>query len=200
MKEGVGCGQHGEDRILKYVFQNQDEGIVVDIGAADGFMNSNSAVLLRRPGWKGILVEPESIQFKKLHSMYEDRPGVVTFNCAIGLHEGEKEMHTCLQVSTFLDDIKKSAEDMHDVIFSTEHIHMQSLTTLLDKCKIIEEIDFLTIDVEGMNYEVWRSLNKEKYAPKLVCIEGKGYAMLGYREFCILGGNTFYLREDLYTI
>ena len=33
--------------------------------------------------------------------------------------------------------------------------------------------------------------------PKLICIEGKRYSMEGYKKLCSLGGNIFYLREDL---
>jgi len=37
------------------------------------------------------------------------------------------------------------------------------------------EIDFLTIDVEDYEYKILRSLNYDKYAPKLLLIEDLGF-------------------------
>ena len=34
-----------------------------------------------------------------------------------------------------------------------------------------KQIDFLSIDAEGADYEVLRSLDLKKYKPKLICIE-----------------------------
>jgi hypothetical protein len=70
------------------------------------------------------------------------------------------------------------------------------LNRILKELNVEKEIDFLSIDVEGMNYEAWQSLHPFPL-PKFVCMEGRGYRMNGYKEFCRLGGNTFYLREDL---
>jgi FkbM family methyltransferase len=197
IKEGEGCGQHGEDRLLSLVFRDQKSGLLIDVGAADGYWNSNSRILLQRPGWSGILIEPEPEQFAKLNEMYTGRPGISCINCGIGLEEGRKTFYCGGQVSTFKDEIKHSAEVNHDIKYKEIEVWISTLTSVLDDVGIDVAIDFLSIDVEGMNYEVWRSLDKQKYSPKLVCIEGNKYIMEGYKELCRLGGNTFYLREDI---
>jgi len=195
MIEGVGCGQHGEDRILKLVFKGQDSGVVVDVGAADGYSNSNSAGLLQR-GWSGILVEPELDQYRQLTTRYKGQERVTCVHCAVGLSEGMKTLWAGGQVSTFDPGVKQAAEDVHHTAYTKQQVEMRTLTRVLVQVDAPSNIDFLSIDVEGMNYEAWRSLDKARFSPKLVCIEGKGYAMDGYSELCRLGGNTFYLRED----
>lgn len=115
MKDGVGSGQYGEDRILGLFFRDQAAGLLVDVGAADGYMNSNSIGLLKRPGWKGILIEPESSQFKKLHNRYKNRPGVICVRCGIGFEKGEHTLYRGGSVSTFKEDAKKSAEKMYGI-------------------------------------------------------------------------------------
>jgi FkbM family methyltransferase len=197
VKEGEGCGQHGEDRILRLVFRNQACGFLVDVGAADGYWNSNSCILLQRPGWRGVLIEPEPEQFKALAAMYEGRDGVICVECAIGPREGVQTLHCGGQVSTFKEANKESAEVNHGIKYTTAEVRVRNLTKLLDELGIQGEIDFMSIDVEGMNFEVWKTLDKNRYSPKLVCIEGKKYRMYGYKQLCVLGGNTFYLREDL---
>jgi len=196
IREGNGCGQYGEDRILGLVFQNQETGLLIDVGAADGYTNSNSIGLLKRPGWKGILIEPEFEQFDKLQDRYKNRSGVICVNCGIGMKEGERTLYCCGQASTFKEGAKQATEIRHNIQYTTQQQGMVKLTTLLDKLKVTDSIDFLSIDVEGMNYEVWKTLDKEKFSPKLICIEGKGYRMNGYRELCQMRGNTFYLKED----
>lgn len=202
MKEdGKGCGQYGEDRILGLVFRDQEEGLVVDVGAADGYWNSNSIGLLHRPGWQGVLIEPEPSQFKQLQSMYPNRLGVICVNCAIGMEEGIKTLYCGGQVSTFKDGVMESAIANHDVKYTLAQVPVRRLTPLLleleEQMDIKRDIDFLSIDAEGMDYEVWRTLDTNVFSPKLVCIEGKKYIMPGYKELCRTAGNTFYLREDL---
>lgn len=197
MKEGEGSGQHGEDRILALFFKDQESGLMVDVGAADGYWNSNSIGLLKRPKWKGILIEPEPTQFAELSQRYKYRTGVVCINCAAGINAGTQTFYCAGQVSTFKDEVKKSSEINHGIKYSEIKVEIKTLTQILDKASAHRKIDFLSIDVEGMNYEVWRSLDKSFYSPKLVCIEGKGYNMEGYKELCRVGCNTFYLREDL---
>jgi len=73
---------------------------------------------------------------------------------------------------------------------------MAPLSEILTTVAHSSQIDFLSIDAEGMDYEVWKSL-KGRWMPKLICIEGKGYKMTGYVELCRMTGNTFYMREDV---
>jgi len=198
MKEGEGSGQYGEDRILKLFFRDKKWGFLVDVGAADGFWNSNSIGLLKRPGWQGILIEPETSQFQELQKRYEGREGITCVQCAIGLEEGESTLHCSKQVSTLKEDLREAAIAQHGVGFHTEQVQVRTLTNVLEEYKLGNRypIDFMSIDAEGMNYEVWQSLDTKKFSPKLVCIEGKGYAMHGYKQLCQMTGNTFYVRED----
>ena len=196
MKEGDGGGQHGEDRILQMFFRNQPFGFLVDVGAADGWDNSNSFQLLQRPGWNGVLIEPEPSQFQKLKRRYHNRSGVQCVPVAIGKTTGHQTLWCGGQVSTFKEGVKKNAEENFGVEYSEVQVQMLPLTRLLRDLHVTRQIDFLSIDVEGMNYEVWETLDTSLHPVRLVCIEGKKYSMPGYKELCVVGCNTFYLRED----
>ena len=51
-------------------------------------------------------------------------------------------------------------------------IESDTLTSIIDKTKYFnKKIDFLSIDAEGKDFEVLRSLNFKKYDPKYICIE-----------------------------
>ena len=53
-----------------------------------------------------------------------------------------------------------------------EKVSSKPLTKILDKTIYKDkQIDFLSIDAEGADYEVLKSLDFKKYKPKLICIE-----------------------------
>ena len=46
------------------------------------------------------------------------------------------------------------------------------MTNIIDETKYKnKKIDFLSIDTEGKDFEVLKSLNLKRYAPKYICIE-----------------------------
>lgn len=59
------------------------------------------------------------------------------------------------------------------VIFDQLEISKTNLSGILDKFKVPRNLDFLSIDIDSYEYEVWENLDK-KYKPKLVCIEVNG--------------------------
>lgn len=195
---GIGGSQHDEDSLLQKIFRNQPNGFVVDVGAADGMDNSNTWLLLQRPGWGGILIEPELSQFRELDKLYKDRDGVTCVNNAVGKYEGEREMWCGLQVSTFIPSVKQNAEKNYGVNYSSAKVQMAPLTViLLRSLKPGHVIDFMSIDAEGMDREIWETLRLDLFLPKLFCMEGTKHSPVpGYREYCQVGCNTFYMRED----
>lgn len=196
---GIGGSQHGEDSLLQKVFWNRPNGFVVDVGAADGMDNSNTWMLLQRPGWNGILIEPEPSQFRELDRLYKDRDGVTCVNSAVGKYKGEREMWCGLQVSTFILGVKQIAEENHGVKYSSAKVQMAPLTViLLRHLEPRHIIDFMSIDAEGMDREIWGTLDQDLFSPKLFCMEGTKHSPIpGYREYCQVGCNTFYMRKDL---
>lgn len=190
-------GQYGEDRILKLFFRSQAKGFLVDVGAADGKDNSNSYMLLCRLGWRGILIEPESSQFAELSELYVGETRVQLVNCACGKEEGARTLYSGRQVSTCVPEFKAQCEARHKIEYQEEQVQVKTLQHVLEEKGVPREIDFMSIDCEGMNFEVWESLDQSIFCPKLVCIEGKGFRMGPYVQLCRMTGNTFYLREDL---
>lgn len=190
-------GQYGEDRILKLFFRNQPTGFLVDVGAANGFDNSNSYMLLKKaPGWVGLLIEPEPSQFAELQKLYQDNQKAILLNCGVGTG-GKGILYCGGQVSTFKPDVRDRCVEVYGIDYKEVEVPMRSLTAILADMNAPKEIDFMSIDCEGMDYDVWQTLDTKMFSPRLVCIEGSGYAMHGYVEFCRTVGNTFYLREDI---
>jgi len=199
-------GQYGEDLILATIFKDKTKGFLVDVGAADGLHNSNSFSLLLRHGWGGVLVEPESSQYRELLERYNERTNVVCVQCAIGPNETDEAKLFCgvpsqnsdhRQSTTLVPAFREAMKKAHKISFKEQSVHVRTLTRLLRDVSCPADFDFLSIDAEGMNYKVWQTLDTSEFSPRVVCIEGKGYRMDGYREFCLTRGNTIYMREDI---
>lgn len=195
-------GQYGEDRILESFFEGKDEGFVVEIGAADGEDNSNSWHLLKRPGWQGLLVEPEPSQYATLKARYQDRDGVDTVNCACGPETGMGTFYIGgeghKQGSTMSLEWKQRLEKDYGATYpGTAKVDVVTLADLFMVNGVPSVLDFLSIDCEGLDYPVLQSINWKTWKPKLICMEGGGFALPeNYKEYCLTRGNTFYVRVD----
>ena len=62
--------QHGEEHIINMFFQEKRAGMCVDIGAADGVINSNSRFLIEMLGWSAVLIEPHPSFYSQLEKLY----------------------------------------------------------------------------------------------------------------------------------
>lgn len=72
----------------------------------------------------------------------------------------------------------------------TKKIKTSTLQNVLDQnLEVNQEIDFLTIDVEGLDYDVLKSLNLKRYRPRVILIEiiGSSLAEIANNEiYCHL--------------
>jgi FkbM family methyltransferase len=60
----------------------------------------------------------------------------------------------------------------------------RTLTMVLDEVRPAQEIDLLSLDVEGMEAEVLRGLDLTRYAPRSICVEMREGSEVGE----VLGG------------
>ncbi|MCH7535874.1 MAG: hypothetical protein IH948_09075 [Bacteroidetes bacterium] len=66
--------QLGQDRFLdEEIFKRKRDGFYVDVGAVDGLHFNNTLFFERERHWKGMCIEPNPIEFRKLRNE-EDAP------------------------------------------------------------------------------------------------------------------------------
>lgn len=163
--------QEGEDIILSRIFGKQKTGFYVDVGAHHPMRFSNTYFFYKK-GWNGINIDamPNSMNpFNKI------RPRDINI---------EKPVSDRKQVLTYyafnepaLNGFSKKLSEERNgkgnyFIKFTKDIETLTLEEILDKnLPQYKEIDFLSIDVEGLDFMVLKSNNFEKYKPKLVLIE-----------------------------
>lgn len=166
--------QEGEDLILKRIFENKtDPGFYVDVGAHHPMRYSNT-YLFYKQGWSGVNIDaaPGSMEvFRKY------RPNDINVEAAISDEEtdltyymfNDGALNTLSKEQVNL--VKKSSGDK---FYITKEVPVK--TKRLGQ--ILEEnipegkaIDFMNVDVEGLDLQVLKSNNWEKYRPKYILVE-----------------------------
>jgi FkbM family methyltransferase len=169
--------QYNQDKFLnEVVFSNIKNGFFIDIGAYDGISFSNSFFFERESDWVGICVEPNPIVFNKLVSNRKS----INLNVCIG-SENKKVKFTQIEgYSEMLSGITDKYDEKHierinnDILIKggkkTEiEVNMISLGDI-DELKN-KEIDFISIDTEGNEFDIVSSINFELLDIKSLVIE-----------------------------
>jgi FkbM family methyltransferase len=162
--------------IEKYLSQ---DGFFIEVGANNGFSESNTYYLERFRNWKGILIEPIPHLYQEC---VKERPSSQVFNCALvspDYPEPEIEMmygHLMSLVKGAFDDDEIEAERVaiagRKLGFTPYKIKVpaRTLTSILDEANI-PKIDFFSLDVEGFELNALQGLDFDKYRPEFMLVE-----------------------------
>lgn len=163
--------QEGEDMILNRIFEFKDNGFYVDVGAHHPMRFSNTYFFYRK-GWRGINIDamPGSMKKFKLY-----RKGDINLEIAISNQNKELTyyMFNDPALNGFDEGLTKNRErESAYHVISEKKIQTLALSKILDQhLPTNQEIDFLSIDVEGLDLEVLQSNDWKKYKPKIVLVE-----------------------------
>ncbi|MFO7962487.1 MAG: FkbM family methyltransferase [Desulfobacterales bacterium] len=163
--------QEGEDRILRRIFEKQRNGFYVDVGAHHPFRFSNTAIFYNR-GWHGINIDPlpNTINLFNRH-----RPRDI--NLEVGVADKADELTYFMFEEPALNTCNKAVAEERKIngisnMIGSITVPILPLSNILDRyLEINRMIDFMTIDAEGMDFEVLKSNNWEKYTPRIVVME-----------------------------
>lgn len=166
--------QEGEDRILESLLEELPKdyrGFYVDIGAHHPWRFSNTFLFYQK-GWKGINVDATPGSMQPFHRY---RRKDVNLEFGIGPKAGQITFY-CFNdpaLNTFDEGIAASRDGKHNYrLLHKSPVDVLTLEMLLDKyLPAGQNIDFLSIDVEGLDLMVLESNNWMKYKPLYVLVE-----------------------------
>lgn len=170
--------QEGEDMILRRLFEKEQTGFYVDVGAHHPMRFSNTYYFYKK-GWKGINIDamPSSMKlFEKLRKR--------DINLEIPISNQKQILTYYAFNEPALNGFSKELSERRDgqdnyFIQFTKDLETLTLEEILDKnLPKDEQIDFLSIDVEGLDFMVLQSNNFDKYLPKVILIEILGSSIL----------------------
>ena len=163
--------QEGEDMILQRIFSGQEHGFYVDVGAHHPRRFSNTYSFYCR-GWRGINIEPNP---EAISVFEEDREDDI--NLSLGIAEHAESLTYFFfdepALNTFDSElVKQRLATTSYKLLKTTDIRVERLEHVLGRhLPFGMEIDFLSIDVEGLDFGVLKSNNWKLFRPKYVLAE-----------------------------
>ena len=154
--------QNGQDLFALLANDFKKGGVFIEFGAYDGVIFSNTHLLEREFGWSGILIDPIPAHYE---SMQLNR------DCKL-IHGAVTSGH---QDSVLIEELP--ASDLSKFvktrkIFKKIHkVKAFTLQEIIDENLALSEINFLSIDIEGNDIDILKSLDLSRYKIKAVCIE-----------------------------
>ncbi len=163
--------QEGEDLILQRIFEGKNDGFFVDVGAHHPKRFSNTYLFYKR-GWQGINIDPMP---KVMDLFNKIRPKDINLEVGISDKEENLTYHIFNEpaLNTFSEAEAKKKDGLSNYkVVEKKKIKVLRLEDILDKyLPKNQEIDFFSIDVEGLDMQVLKSNNWDKYRPKVVLAE-----------------------------
>jgi len=162
--------QFNQDEYLETnIFKGYKNGFYVDVGAHDGISINNTLYFEKNNNWSGINIEPIKIVFDKL---LNNRPHNINLNCAVCNTDGETDFLCNTGYTEMISGIKDNFDIRHlqrleyeNTIHgsTTESIKVttKKLETIFDEYNV-SHVNYLSIDVEGAEFEVIKSINFDK--------------------------------------
>ena len=162
--------QWGEDQFINQFFKDKTDGIYLDIGCFHPVMYSNTCLLYRK-GWRGINIDinPTSIDLFNIL-----RPKDTNLCTTINETKETFEIYyddPFSPVNTLDKQFYENLENKNNKNTKKLFVESKSMQEILNISKIDKSIDFINLDVEGMDYKILKNINLNQLKPKLVSIE-----------------------------
>ena len=161
----LSCSQLHQDIFALTCLNFKRNGFFVEFGACDGQYLSNTYLLERIFGWNGVLAEPT----RRWHT-----------DLVINRQKSFIDRRCVWRVSGALLEFNEGEDPALSGLFSREsqlasvcsfQVETVSLADLLRQSNAPQEIDFLSIDTEGSEWDIIRDFNFNSFDIRVVCIE-----------------------------
>lgn len=169
--------QLGEDvivwHLLAHYFPLTTLGFYVDVGAFHPRRYSNTR-FLKLKGWRGINIDANSESISMFNA---ERPDDINVCTGIGIDDRQLTYYkfgngwnAANTISKEFASTIEAASGEH--VASEEKINVRTLNSVLEEyLPKNSSIDFMDIDVEGMDRVVSESLNLSEFRPKILSVE-----------------------------
>lgn len=204
--------QEGEDLVLARLLGPRSSGFYVDVGAHHPIRFSNT-YLFYRAGWRGINCDAWPGSMKVFDQL---RPRDINLETAVMRSPRPLNFYEFSEpaLNTFSEELatRRVAEEGR-MIIRTHTIRGRTLDDILSEHvppTMEHDIDFLSVDVEGLDSEVLESSDWRRFRPKVVVAEVLGATLaevatsdvgnilreVGYVPFAKTLNSSFFLEND----
>ncbi|MBS1668862.1 MAG: FkbM family methyltransferase [Bacteroidetes bacterium] len=209
--------QAGEDQVVSYLFHTLGipKPTFLEIGSNHPYSGNNTYFFYNR-GSRGVCIEPDPDLYELLR---KKRPQDIILNVGIGL---QKQQQADLYIfpypysgwNTFSFEEASFREKESGIkIFKKTTVQLIDINSVFEKY-FTTPPNFLSIDIEGLDYEILQSIDFAKYKPDVICAETISFSTKneevktdeiavfleskGYFVYADTHINTIFCRTDIY--
>jgi hypothetical protein len=203
--------QYGQDRFALTVLGEKRGGFFLDSGASDGVTVSNTLLLERDYGWRGICIEPNNGFFAQL----ERNRQCLCLNCCLYDSDTVVDFIEAHTLGGVLGDYDPSLLQAVNDMFRTPdggqlpivERYARSVRSILSTSGAPQVIDYWSLDTEGSELKILKAFPFDQYSFKVLTVEHnwlpvrneikdflEGY---GYKRVAELGCDDGYVHPAL---
>lgn len=183
--------EHGEDGIIGRIFEliGAQSRTCVELGALNGVHGSNVWQLLKKEGWKGVLIEADRTYFEKLQVEFADVPGAECVNAFVSF-EG-----SCSLDSIFTKTALPKTFDLFSLDIDGNEYHLwDSLREYRPRVMVVEFNPTIPNDVvfvQPRDMSIYQGSSLRSFVE---LGRQKGYELVAANEV-----NAFFVLKELYS-
>jgi FkbM family methyltransferase len=167
MTQTISYSNNAEDIVLKRLFGSQGFGRYIDVGASFPSLGSVTKIFYD-DGWSGVNIEPAPNEYEQLVA---SRPRDINLRVAVSNFIGSADLYLGLPeqygLGTLDPDVAKNSLGEEATSIS---VPVTTLAQIVETY-VTGPIDFLKIDVEGLEYEVIAGADWRSFRPRVVVVE-----------------------------
>ncbi|MCT0229476.1 FkbM family methyltransferase [Synechococcus sp. CS-1324] len=160
--------QNFEDVLLERCFKDVNDGFYIDVGGQDEEEDSVTKFFYLK-GWSGITIEP----IPECATTFYPRTRDKVVCCAAGASNGKAKL-TALKGSGLSSLVKENIINASHLGFEEREIEVdvRPLNEILEDLGYPDkQFEFLKVDVEGFELEVFLGIDLFRYRPKIILYE-----------------------------
>jgi FkbM family methyltransferase len=161
-----------QDLWVSYELGEKREGFFVEFGATNGVVNSNTWLLERKYGWRGILAEPNPLWHSALA---QNRSAAIDRRCVSSRSAQKVRFLTTDAVDPELSGVAEFASGDNFAGVRSDGVEIEvdtiSLNQLLSDHHAPITIDYMSIDTEGSEYDILQSFDFSRHVIELISVE-----------------------------
>jgi FkbM family methyltransferase len=195
-------------------FLDFDRGFFVELGANDGVAQSNTLYFEKYRGWRGVLIEPSQMNFFKCRA---NRAPETKSYCAACVPFGYTERFVPVTYANLMSVSEMPGSDLPDISYHLEKSRQflqpyethftygaeaRTLNELLIHAGAPSRIDFLSLDVEGVEMPVLKGIDHDRFRFRFMLVECRSVASMstylesvGYEFQMALSAHDFLYRD-----
>lgn len=176
--------QFGEDLVANSLFSNLKilKPSYLDIGAYEPVYSNNTYFFYRREA-RGVLIEPNVALTEKLKRV---RPRDTVLPIGIGISDATEADYYVMtedQWNTFdKDEAERRARETNHKIVKVVKLPLVNINRVIADHFAGAAPDLLSIDIEGLEFAVLKTLDFKRYRPKIICAETLVTATLTHKQ------------------